>query len=74
MFAGVIAGVGLGVPLLLALLELDYLNPRNLIAVVLPASIVLASGLAARHPRGLGLALTVAFCLAAIVQVVSCRP
>jgi mannosyltransferase len=53
----VVAGAGVLTPVLLALLGVDYLAPRNLVAAMLPVSALLAIVIAARRTGRIGLGL-----------------
>jgi 4-amino-4-deoxy-L-arabinose transferase-like glycosyltransferase len=68
------AGLGLvaiAVPLVLAVVGLDYLAPRNLIAVFFPITAAFAVTLAARRAGGLGTALAIIICAAGLAAVVA---
>lgn len=68
--AGVVGGGALAVPLFLAVLGLDFINPRNLIAAVVPLLIVLAIGFGSRGAGRAGMAAGAATCaLFAVVLV-----
>jgi mannosyltransferase len=58
--AAAVAAVGVGIPMLLALVGVDYLNGRNVIAAWLPAAAVAATGFGARRAGSAGIALLVA--------------
>jgi mannosyltransferase len=60
--AGVVIGGALALPLLLAVLGLDFINPRNLIGVLVPLLIVLAIGFGSRGAGRAGLAGGAATC------------
>ncbi len=60
--AGVVSGGALAIPLLLAVLGLDFVNPRNLIGAVVPLLIVLAIGFGSRGAGNVGLAAAAATC------------
>ena len=60
--AGVVSGGALALPLLLAVLGLDFINPRNLIGVLVPLLIVLAIGFGCRGAGKAGLAAGAATC------------
>ena len=56
------SGGALALPLLLAVLGLDFINPRNLIGVLVPLLIVLAIGFGGRGAGKAGLAAGAATC------------
>jgi len=60
--AGVVGGGALGLPLLLAVLGLDFINPRNLIGALVPLLVVLAVGFGSRGAGEAGLAAGAATC------------
>ena len=60
--AGVVSGGAIALPLLLAVLGRDFINPRNLIGVVVPLLIVLAIGFGGRRAGKAGLAAGAATC------------
>jgi mannosyltransferase len=60
--AGVVSGGALALPLLMAVLGLDFINPRNLIGVLVPLLIVLAIGFGSRGAGKAGLAAGAATC------------
>ncbi len=60
--AGVVSGGAIALPLLLAVLGLDFINPRNLIGVLVPLLIVLAIGFGGRRAGKAGLAAGAATC------------
>jgi len=60
--AGVVSGGALALPLMLAVLGLDFMNPRNLIGALVPLLIVLAIGFGNRGAGKAGLAAGAATC------------
>jgi mannosyltransferase len=60
--AGTASGGALALPLLLAVLGLDFFNPRNLIGILVPLLIVLAIGFGCRGAGKAGLAGGAATC------------
>lgn len=60
--AGSVSGGALALSLLLAVLGLDFINPRNLIGVLVPLLIVLAIGFGSRGAGKAGLAVGAATC------------
>jgi mannosyltransferase len=60
--AGVVGGGALALPLLLAVLGLDFVNPRNLIGALVPFLIVVAIGFGGRGAGSAGLAAGAATC------------
>ena len=60
--AGVVGGGALALPLLLALVGLDFVNPRNLIGALVPLLIVIAIGFGCRGAGKAGLAGGAATC------------
>jgi hypothetical protein len=53
----IVAGCGVGIPIVLALGGADYLAPRNLVAAMVPVSALLAVVIAARRTGRVGMAL-----------------
>ena len=60
---GALAAAAIGVPLLLALAGVDYLNPRNLIAALGPLLLLAAAGFGARGAGRLGIAAAASACV-----------
>jgi mannosyltransferase len=60
--AGVVGGGALALPLLLAVVGLDFVNPRNLIGALVPLLIVLAIGFGGRGAGRAGLAAGATTC------------
>jgi mannosyltransferase len=60
--AGVVGGGALAFPLLLAVVGLDFVNPRNLIGALIPLLIVLAIGFGGRGAGRAGLAAGATTC------------
>jgi mannosyltransferase len=60
--AGVVSGGALVLPLLLAVLGLDFINPRNLIGALVPLLIVVAIGFGSRGAGKTGLTAGAATC------------
>jgi mannosyltransferase len=58
-----IAAVGVGGPLLLALAGKDYLVGRNILPVFIPLIVIIAAGFGVRRAGLTGLAMAAAFCL-----------
>jgi hypothetical protein len=67
--AAALAGLGLLLPLVLALLGLDYLDTRNVILAWLPLATVAAAGLAGSRAGWAGIAAICAIGLAATISV-----
>ncbi|HEX2232166.1 MAG TPA: glycosyltransferase family 39 protein [Thermoleophilaceae bacterium] len=67
--AAVIGGAAVAVPLLLALVDVDYFDTRNLLAAWLPLMVVVGGGLAAHRIGLAGLAVLCAAGLASVVGV-----
>jgi len=63
--------VAIAAPLVLAVVGLDYLAPRNLIAAFFPLTAAFAVALAARRAGGLGAALALIICAAGLAAVVA---
>lgn len=65
-----LVGASFAMPLVLAIVGLDYLDPRNLIVALVPALVLLSMGFAApRRPRH-GAVAAVGLCLASLAVVV----
>jgi hypothetical protein len=62
----VIAAAGVGLPLILALFGADYLDTRNVLGAWLPAMLILAIGLGARHAGRSGLIAAGGLCAVAL--------
>jgi hypothetical protein len=60
--AALVGGVGVGLPLVLAIAGADYLDTRNVLGAWLPLMLVLAIGLGGRRAGRTGLATTVGLC------------
>jgi mannosyltransferase len=69
--AGTVGGIALGIPMALALVGVDYLLARNLIAGVVPLVVALSAGLGARGAGRAGPAATAALCVLSGALVVS---
>jgi mannosyltransferase len=67
--AGGVAAAAIGIPLVLALVGLDFANPRNMIGATVPLLCVIGIGFAVERHRRLGLAAAVALCVAFAVTV-----
>jgi mannosyltransferase len=67
--AAALGAVGVAIPLVLAILDVDYLDSRNLLGVWLPLMIVPATGLVGWRAGRAGIALLCALGLASIVGV-----
>ncbi|HEY5195243.1 MAG TPA: hypothetical protein VIJ39_15415, partial [Solirubrobacteraceae bacterium] len=57
LIALTVAGAGVLTPVVLALLGVDYLAPRNLVAAMVPVSVLLAIVIAAQRTARIGMAL-----------------
>lgn len=68
--AAILGGLACAVPLVLALVGLDYFDTRNLLAAWLPLATVVAAGLAASRPGLAGLAALCAIGLAGVLGVI----
>jgi mannosyltransferase len=66
-----LAGAGVAIPILLALVDLDYFDTRNLVMVWLPFTIAAAAGLVLGAPRigAAGVALLAAIGVAAVIGI-----
>ena len=69
--AGVLGGGAIGVPLVLAVVGIDFINPRNLIAALVPLLILVAIGFGMPRSGRLGLAGGGALCAMFAVVVVA---
>jgi hypothetical protein len=69
--AGGIAAAAIAVPVALALVGLDFLNPRNLIGALMPLLIVLAAGFGCRGAGRLGLVAAASACALFVVVLVA---
>ena len=71
--AGAIGAIAIGVPILLAVFGLDFVNPRNLIAALVPLSILLAIGFGSPGAGrlGEGAALVACVLFAGVLVVVN---
>jgi hypothetical protein len=67
LLAGGIALAGLLISLALVVVGFDDFLTRNLLAIWAPAAVLVAGGLAVPRPRFVGLALTVALCVAGVI-------
>jgi hypothetical protein len=65
-----VAVPALAVPVVLALVGIDYVVTRNLIAAWVPAAIVVAAGLGARRAGRLGVGAAVALCAVSLAVVI----
>lgn len=65
----VITVVSLAVPLAMAALGLDYILSRNLIALVVPAALVIGAGFGARQAGWFGLGAAVCLCLVSATAI-----
>jgi uncharacterized membrane protein len=70
VLAGSLALAGLAIGLLLIVLGFDDLLTRNLLALWLPAALVVAGGLAVRSPRGVGVTAAAVLCLLGVVTTI----
>ena len=70
LLAGGLALAGFGLSLALVAAGVDVLITRNLIALLLPATILVAGGLAVRRARLMGLVVTAALCTIGISAAV----
>lgn len=70
LIAGSLALAGLVISLVLIVLGFDEVLTRNLLALWLPAALVVAGGLAVRRPLGVGLAATGALCAIGVVTTI----
>ncbi len=70
LVAGSLALAGLVISLVLIALGFDDLLTRNLLALWLPAALVVAGGLAAPRPRAVGLVAAAALCLIGLVTAI----
>ena len=70
LVAGSLALAGLVISLVLIALGFDDLLTRNLLALWLPAALVVAGGLAAPRPRAVGLVAAAALCLIGVVTTI----
>jgi mannosyltransferase len=70
LLAGAIALAGLLISLALVLAGFDDLLTRNLLAIWAPAAVMVAGGLAARRPRGLGAAAAAALCAIGLITAI----
>jgi mannosyltransferase len=68
--AAAAAAAGIGVPLVLAVVGVDYLNARNAIAAWLPAALVTSAGFGARSARTAGTVLLGALCALSLAVVI----
>ncbi|MBA3301808.1 MAG: glycosyltransferase family 39 protein [Thermoleophilaceae bacterium] len=68
--AGIIAAA-VGIPFVLAIVDIDYLLARNLIAVWLPAALVVATGLAAARAKRAGAVLVALYAAMSITAVLA---
>ncbi len=64
LIALAVAGAGIVIPVALALLGADYLAPRNLVAAMVPVSVLLAIVIAARRTGRVGIGLAVLLAIA----------
>jgi hypothetical protein len=65
--AAAVGGIALGLPLLLALLDSDYVDGRNLLPAFVPLTVLLGAGFAVKRAGRMGLGLAGAVCLCALV-------
>jgi mannosyltransferase len=70
LLAGGLAVAGFLLTLVLLVLGFDDLITRNIIALWLPAAVLVSAGLAAARARRLGLAVTVALCAIGVIATV----
>jgi hypothetical protein len=65
-----VAGAGVSIPVALAALGADYLAPRNLVAAMVPVSVLLAIVIAARRSGRVGMGFAVLLVLAFLVLAI----
>jgi len=70
LLAGGLALAGLALSLLFVAAGSDSLITRNIIALWLPAAILVGAGLAAARPRALGIGLTLALCVIGLTATI----